>query len=174
MTPNWPTMISPDGEAEATIHFRPPRRRYTQPSALMTLSRFAPMIDMSFLLLIFFMTTTRFAHPEGLFTSQMPREAGVHPGGSVADLPLTPIVVRLVQTGQGHDDFTLAIDNFPGAAANGRELAQALRQIHQQPGFDVDTPVVIVAGRDVRWDHVVDCWNAALSAGCRRVAFGEE
>ena len=43
-----------DAGDERTVHFRPPRRRYTPPSALMTLSRFAAMIDLSFLLLIFF------------------------------------------------------------------------------------------------------------------------
>ena len=80
--------------SEGTVHFRPQRRRYTQPSVLMTLSRFAPMIDMSFLLLVFFITTTRFAAPEGLLSSQMPAY-GAGGSGPVIALPLTPLVMRI-------------------------------------------------------------------------------
>ena len=53
------------------------------------------------------------------------------------------------------------------------ELVTYLQEIHRRPGFDRDTPVVIVAEHDVRWDHVVSCWNAALRADCTRIAFGE-
>jgi biopolymer transport protein ExbD len=88
-------------------------------------------------------------------------------------LPLSPIVVRLSQAGLEPDNITISIDKFAVEPSSFAELADALRAIQRQPGFDKDTPVVIVAEGDVRWDHVVSCWNAALRAECTRIAFGE-
>ncbi len=145
-----------------------PRRRYSPRGARIAVS-FAPMIDVTFLLLIFFLVTTTFERAEGLLTGQMPKDTRT----LAVPLPLSPIVVRVTQTGPGHDDYSLRIDRFDVAPADIGELAGVLIRIHQQPGFDEKTPVVIVAENDVRWDHVVGCWNAALRAGCERVAFGE-
>ena len=128
-----------------------------------------PMIDVTFLLLIFFLVTTTFDRAEGLLTSKLP-DKGAAP--AVA-LPLSPIVVRLEATGGGTDGYTISIDKFATRPANDTELVDALRQLQQQPGFDAETPVVIISQAQVRWDHVVACWNAALRAGCKRIAFGE-
>ncbi|MBI4717107.1 MAG: biopolymer transporter ExbD [Planctomycetes bacterium] len=156
---------------DATVHFRPQRRRYTPPSALMTLSRFAPMIDLSFLLLIFFMTTTRFAFPEGLLSADMPTEAGVREGPAVA-LPFNPVIVRLGR-GAAPGALSITVDRVERTLANFVELGEVLRRVQAEPGFGPETPVVIVADDELAWDHVVGCWNVAVSAGCRRVAFGE-
>ena len=148
---------------------RPSRRRGYAPRGAQIAVSFAPMIDVTFLLLIFFLVTTSFERAEGLLTSRMPKDTRV----PAVPLPLSPIVVRVAQTGSGHDDYTLRVDNFKVALTDVRELADVLIRIHLQPGFDKKTPVVIVANNDVRWDHVVGCWNAALKAGCERIAFGE-
>ncbi|MEK6797473.1 MAG: biopolymer transporter ExbD [Planctomycetota bacterium] len=134
----------------------------------MTLSRFAPMIDLSFLLLIFFMTTTRFAQPEGLLSSRMQARAS-----SGVALPFSPIVIRLTATGPADADVALAVDRFEGAPQALPKLPDFLRSIQTQPGFDRDTPVVLVGADEVRWDHVVGAWNAALRAGFKSIAFAE-
>lgn len=158
---------------EETIHFRPRRRRYEQAGTLMSLSRFAPMIDMSFLLLIFFMTTTRFAQPEGLFSSEMPQYGAGMGSGPHVPLPETPVVVRLRSDDTQPQGVQLSLDRFPGAPTALSDLPTFLRQVQKQPGFDADTPVIIVAENQVRWEHVVHCWNAALRAGCKNIAFAE-
>jgi biopolymer transport protein ExbD len=127
------------------------------------------MIDVTFLLLIFFLVTTTFERAEGLLTAQMPKDAGAP---SVA-LPLSPIVIRLARTGPEHNDLAIRIDRFERVPTDFDDLAAILRAIHDEPGFDVETPVVIAASNDVPWDHIVGCWNAALRANCRRVAFAE-
>ena len=129
----------------------------------------APMIDVSFLLLIFFLVTTTFERAEGILSSKLPRDTGV----PAVALPISPIIVRLTQTGVADDDYKIAIDHFDAEPAGPGELVGYLRQIQQRPGFDKDTPVLIVADDAVRWDHIVGCWNAALRAGCKRVAFSE-
>lgn len=167
----WKERLHGEGGDEATVHFRPPRRRYTSPSALMTLSRFAPMIDMSFLLLIFFMTTTRFARPEGLLTSELPKYAGGSGSGPVVPLPESPIILRLTSMGPGPEDYAIRIDGFGQTPARIDGLTEFLRDVLRQPGFDRQTPVIITAQDEIRWDQVVKCWNAVLVAGCENVAF---
>jgi biopolymer transport protein ExbD len=156
--------------SEDTVHFRPQRKRYTQPSVLMTLSRFAPMIDMSFLLLVFFMTTTRFSAPEGLLSSQMPAYGAGGTGPAIA-LPLTPLVMRVAAAGPNASEMSVSIDRFESAPRNLIGLPEFLTAVLAEPGFDVDTPMIIVADDAVHWDHVVNAWNAALRAGWKNIAF---
>lgn len=129
----------------------------------------APMIDVSFLLLIFFLVTTTFERAEGILSAKLPRDAGA----PTVALPISPIIVRLTQTGVADDDYKIRIDHFAAQPSGPGELFEHLRQIQQRAGFDEQTPVLIVADDAVRWDHVVGCWNAALRAGCKRVAFSE-
>ena len=125
------------------------------------------MIDVTFLLLIFFLVTTTFERAEGVFTSELPRDRGQ----PAVALPISPIVVRLKQTDLAFDTYSISIDRFENQPKTFDELVTVLQEIHTRPGFDQETPVVIVADNDVRWDHVVGCWNAALRANCKNVAF---
>jgi len=129
----------------------------------------APMIDVSFLLLIFFLVTTTFERAEGILASDLPRDTRTP---SVA-LPVSPIVIRLAPDGVSGDDVAIRFDHFEYEPEDFAALPGVLAQIHEEPGFDRQTPVVIVAENDVRWDHVVNCWNAALRAHCERIAFAE-
>ncbi|MGB2985524.1 MAG: biopolymer transporter ExbD, partial [Phycisphaerae bacterium] len=147
---------------------RPRRRRRTARGIPMAVN-LAPMIDVAFLLLIFFLVTTTFERAEGILASDLP-DASRAP--AVA-LPISPIVIRLTQAGEGHEDFTIGIDRFEGVPQDFAALPAFLRQIQEHPGFDKQTPVVIVADNDVRWDHVVNCWNTALRAGYEKIAFAE-
>ena len=163
---------TPAGHTEGRTGVRgrhQPRWRRHERGGVPIAVNFAPMIDVSFLLLIFFLVTTSFERAEGILASQMPRDSGA----PTVALPLSPIVVRLVQTGAGRDDFSMGIDQVERTPRSFAELTATLRAIHERPAFDTETPGVIVAGDDVRWDHVVGCWNAALRAGCERIAFGE-
>lgn len=157
----------------AIVSRRKSRRQQARPSAsaLMNLGRFASMIDLSFLLLIFFLTTTRFSRPEGLLSAPMPSTGGAF-AASVA-LPLTPIVVRMRMSGETPGAVALTVNEEPNPPQSFDQLSKMLREFQTRPGFDPETPVVLVAADDVSWDHVVSAWNAALNAGCTRIAFGD-
>ena len=150
------------------VHIR--RRRYRNTSGGIDFSiHLAPMIDVTFLLLIFFLVTTTFDRAEGILASDLPK---THNRPAIS-LPISPIVVRIKQTGIGEDDYSIKIDRFDDVPQSFSLLSGFLVQIQHRPGFDRDIPVVIVAGDDVRWDHVVSCWNAAIRAECTRIAFAE-
>ena len=155
-------------EGEQPARVRPHRRRRAARGMSMAVN-IAPMIDVTFLLLIFLLVTTTFERAEGILASDLP-EASRAP--AVA-LPISPIVIRLTQVGEGHDDCRIGIDRFEGVPQDVAAWPAFLRQIQERPGFDEQTPVVIVADNNVRWDHVVYCWNNALRAGYEKIAFAE-
>ncbi len=125
------------------------------------------MIDVTFLLLIFFVVTTTFKRPEGVFASKLPSDAGT----PAATLPISPIVVRISQSDAAGRYFQIRIDNFARSPQTFGELAQFLIDVQANPGFDRQTPVVIFPESEVRWDHVVNCWNAAVRAKCTTITF---
>ena len=153
---------------QGVLAVRARRRRYRVAGPPFAVN-IAPMIDVTFLLLIFFLVTTTFERAEGILASRLPKDTGLTP--AVA-LPISPIIVHLSQVGPEGDDYAIRIDNFQNVPANFIELAEYFRQIQQWPGFDEETPVIIVASDAVRWDHVVGAWNAAVRAGCKNIAFG--
>jgi biopolymer transport protein ExbD len=145
-------------------------RRLRRRGGIATAVNIAPMIDVSFLLLIFFLVTTTFERAEGILASDLPRRRGGQPG---VTLPISPMVIRLTPPRGGDEGYALSVDRFPQAPPRIEALPAFLRGVHEMPGFDRDTPVVIVADNDVRWDFVVQCWNAAIRAECRKIAFAE-
>ncbi|HUU83054.1 MAG TPA: biopolymer transporter ExbD [Phycisphaerae bacterium] len=161
--------MDPTQPANGAARRRRPRRsrRRMRPLSRITLN-LAPMIDVTFLLLIFFLVTTTFKRPEGIFAAQLPKDAGI----PSAALPISPIIVRISQPTPDGDEYQIRIDNFTRAPQSFGELARFLIDIQGNPGFDRQTPVVIYPGRDVRWDHVVNCWNAAVRAKCENITFG--
>ena len=143
------------------------RRRLRRPVSIAI--NLTPMIDVTFLLLIFYLVTTTFERPEGLLASKLPKDSSQ----VSVPLPLTPIVIRLKQIGPGGDDFAITIDNFGALPKDFRALAASLTEIQEKEGYDADTPVVIQAQDAVRWDHVVNCWNAVVRAKFHSIVFGE-
>jgi biopolymer transport protein ExbD len=156
--------------ADEVVHFVPRRKRSPRETTAMTLN-LAPMVDIVFLLLIFFVTTTTFRRAEGVLPARLPRDSGV---ADAVALPVTPIVVHVTQTGSGPGEYELRVENFVNAPTTFTGLAAFLADIQGNPGFDDETPVVIKAPEDVVWDHVVGCWNAAVRAGYKRISFGTE
>lgn len=161
-------VIEKSFDPAGVVHLRPRRKRAPREATVLTLN-LAPMVDVVFLLLIFFIATTTFERPEGLLPSQLPKQSGL---ASEVAPPIMPIVVHVVQTGRGPTDYSIRVENFVDTPTTFNELASFLKAIQSEPGFDDETPVVIQAASEVLWDHIVGCWNAAVGAGCKRISFG--
>ncbi len=127
----------------------------------------APMIDITFLLLIFFLVTTTFKRAEGVLAAKMPEDSGV----SGPALPISPIIVRIRQPEPSSGHYVIQIDNAVRQPLTFDELAQFLVNFQANPGFDRQTPVVIYPEVDVKWDYVVNGWNAAVRAQCANITF---
>ncbi len=154
---------------DETVHYRPPSgRRRARPGGAAIEVNIAPMIDLSFLLLTFFLVTTTFEQAEGILASRLPSDRGQ----VGTPLPISPIKVRLSSVGFGEETCRIRIENVIDVPTDFEQLAQMLRQLQSRPGFDDETPVIILADPDVRWDHVVGAWNAAVRCAYKKIAFG--
>jgi biopolymer transport protein ExbD len=155
--------------ASVTIHYRPRRKapRALRPAVSLNLT---PMIDVTFLLFIFFTVSTTFKRAEGVLASRVPQLSGQV--SAPPALPISPIVIRLSPLPGQPADCHILVEGFSLEPAGFDELTTVLRQIQSNPGFDADTPIVILASDHVLWDHVVSGWNAAVRAACRNIAFG--
>jgi biopolymer transport protein ExbD len=137
-------------------------RRIVQPNL-------TPMIDVVFNLLIFFLCTGSFNQPEGLLPSRLPKHHGV---AASDELPTTPIRVLLRQYGSGDQDYTIRIEQRAQRPNDFDELAQVLAGLRESPAFTSESQVIIVADGNVRWDHLVNAFNAALVARFKNISFG--
>ncbi len=157
--------------AAAVDDARSARREARQRLGHVAQPNMTPMIDVVFNLLIFFLCTGSFNQPEGLLPSRLPKHHGVVAG---EELPSSPIRIMLKQHGTGQDDYTIRIDGRTKQPNSFSELADDLRELRETPAFDADSQVIVVADGEVRWDHLVNAFNAAVVARFKNITFGTQ
>lgn len=149
---------------------RKPGRRYgrarNRRSRVGLALNLTPMIDIVFNLLFFFLVCSRFGTLEGMLPARLPGRtaAGI-------EVPRTPIRVRLNADPAAPGACRVTIDRFSESPLPMSSLRATLDNIRKEPGFDGQTPVHLLAGDDVAWDHVVNAYNAALAARYEQIFF---
>lgn len=130
-----------------------------------------PMIDVVFLLIFFFLTVSRFGASEGMLPAELPARTAA----ATVEVPRVPIRVRFVPAAQGEPRCRVTIDRFQETPIPIAELADRLTAIGGEvPGFDRDTPVVLMADLSIAWDDVVNAYNASIAARYRHVYFATD
>lgn len=134
------------------------------------------MIDVIFQLLIYFVITASFAVGEGVITAKLPEGTGV--ASASTELPKQPLNILLQS--QGGYDVRIGIEGIPQAPANFTQLNELLVQIQYDPSqgrtsgaYKPDNPVIIKPDGRVRWQHVVNAFNAAVKARYSNVSFAQ-
>ena len=123
----------------------------------------AAMIDVVFLLLIFFMCTSSFARPERTLRSRLP-EAGS--AGQAVEEPLDPVRIHL--TGSKAAGVLVTCDQQPCPTTG--DLLEMLRARQA-----IGDPIVIIRGQPtVPFGRMVTALDACHRAGLFRVAFSPE
>jgi len=149
---------------------RATRKRRSVMHTLVTLNM-TPMIDIIFNLLIFFIVGTRFTEVEGVLRSELPKAPSA---GTAASIPLLPIRVRLAPDPANPDGCLIRIDNVTQIPRTFGDLTAMLEELKGDYwGYDADTPVVIVAGDNVEWQHVVNAFNAGRAADYNNIQFAD-
>ena len=154
-------------EADESMVATARRRRRPTTGARLTLN-LVPMIDIVFLLLIFFLVGTRFITAEGVLPGRLPRQDAQQ----TLPVPVPPIQINLASTDGDAPEITIA--GRTARPADFEQLASMLAQIQSEPGYDDQTPVVLQADETLAWDHVVNAYNAAVRAKYKNIIFGAE
>jgi len=130
------------------------------------------MIDVIFQLLIYFVITANFIQDEGVLAAKVPPTDGA----SQPDIPPQKLVVRIEEAGF---HYRLTIDGDPIPVGNFLELEERLTAMQFNPDrglrgtFKPDDPVRIHPEGKVRWQHVVNAFNAAIGARYTDVGFAK-
>ncbi len=132
------------------------------------------MIDVVFLLLVYFMTVTEFKVGEEIYRLDLPQR------GLAADpfeLPLEP--VRITVTSVATDDYVLRLT---GPLASGLrpatfqqlfELLSNTRRTALAAGglLEADHPIIIEPSGGTSWAHAMGAFNAAIRAKYSNITF---
>jgi biopolymer transport protein ExbD len=149
-----------------------------------------PMIDVVFLLLVYFVVTTGFGSEERLLRSEgtpsadAAQRSDARPTDAL-ELEEEPLVIRLerVDAGVGGSNggstgvTRIVLPAGLARVANAEQLEGVLRDAMltaERPRglFAADHPVRIAPARDVPWEDVVGVFRSVMGAGYRSVAFG--
>jgi len=143
-------------------------RKRDRPQHRVASLQLTSLLDLVFLLLIFFVLTSAYQVSEGVLPAEMPSGADSGPE------PVSqPLVIELKST--GGDDLRIYLARMQ-TPIDPRELRWELQSLRYGSGgsravFMADDPVVIQADDAVRWEHIVNAVNAARHAGYKRVTF---
>ena len=136
----------------------------------------APMMDVMFNLLVFFLVATSFKLPEGLLQAKLPRTTGISVSQALA-VPVVPIKVFL-EPGDTPQGALIRVSSSLRADAtaltvvqNFEDLYTLLNTLVKKPGITAGTPVIIAAKPKTSWDQVVNAYNASLRAKYKNVVF---
>jgi biopolymer transport protein ExbD len=130
------------------------------------------MIDVVFLLLVYFIITVNFAADEGVLTGAIPQRTGE---SRAQDLPRRPI--QLLLSAHGPTGCMVRVTGQPHVTDDFDQVAALLIENQWQPDlgrrglYRPDHPVLVAPDAAVRWQHVVNAFNAAARAGFANVSF---
>jgi len=129
----------------------------------------APLIDVVFLLLMYFMVATDFSPAEEVFRLDLPAlDGGLPDPLAVLDEPLR---VHLAEADSGGADVRVTVEGGWNVTPSVQGLGVFLAESVMPRGtlFVVDHPIIIDATPSVAWEHVVAAFNAAVVAGCTNI-----
>ena len=133
-------------------------RQHTKPGSMRL--NMASMVDVVFLLLIFFMCTTSFQRPEERLPAPLPRASSVAKPSPGDDFE--PIRIRIEGAG---DTFSLRLND--SATTGMGDLLNKLIALHAL----ADVPVIISADEDIDFEHCVKILDLCIKAKFTKVAF---
>ena len=165
-------------ESLATAIDETPVRRHRARSTVRLTLNLTVMIDMVFLLLVYFMTVTEFKQGEEVYRMDVPDRSDAAWEPDPFDLDEEPLRISISTTGRGAEAYMVRLDGpyqQPNSFAELYDFLRA-RQINDDnlsgPRlFAPDHPIIIAPADKTRWDHAVGAYNAAARAEYENVTF---
>ena len=131
------------------------------------------MIDVVFLLLIYFMVATEFRSAEASFPMDLPEERR----NATVVLDEQPLVVLVESTGTLLSDIRLQLEG-PWDPVDTLEGLRTFLKVNRADGFGSsglftpDHPILIRPSSNTRWEHAVAAYNAVVQARYANITLG--
>jgi biopolymer transport protein ExbD len=118
----------------------------------------APMLDILFVLLLFFMVSAGAQKHETALTTELP--------GKGAPGPKVPVQLAI------DDDGQVSISTVPYDSPTDHDLPQTLARLRGIVQADAVQPVIVTPSRSTRHQRVMDVLDACAAAKVKNLAFG--
>lgn len=169
-----PRVIGTPGE-QVIAHTRVRSRRASGPVPLGL--NMTSMIDVVFLLLIYFLVATDFRAAEEAYRMDIPAREGLSEADPF-ELDEEPLRIVVSSTGLAPDMYRLRIDGPYAQPATFEDLHAFLasRQVRAETTgglFQPDHPIVVQPTRTTRWEHAMEAFNSAARARYSNVTFAK-
>lgn len=136
------------------------------------------MIDVVFLLLIYFMTVTDFKLGEEIYRLDLPQR---QPAAQVLDpfeLDEEPLRITVRSSQIGDDGYSIELSGPYPPPATFEDLFHFLDErrisVHAPGGlFAPDHPIIVEPMRTTRWEHAMEAFNAAARARYTNLTFAK-
>lgn len=163
-------------EDEVIAHTRIGQRRGRE-NAQISLNLVA-MIDVVFLLLIYFLTVTDFKSGEEIYRMDLPQR---QPSAQLADpfeLDEDPLRITIDAASRGDNRYVISLSGPYERPSTFEELYAFLKkqQISETTTggfFAADHPIIIEPSHSVRWEHAIEAFNAAAKARYTNITFSK-
>ncbi len=154
----------------------PPYRRRRRDHATHTDLNLVAMIDVVFLLLMYFLLATNFTLGEELYRIELPQSLGTAADPDPFDLPDQPVIIKITSTGPGKNSYLIRLDLGNTQPTSFEKLYTTLRDWKAGPGNSAgilfpDTPIIIQPDRSCRYEHAINVLNACIRAQYENVQF---
>ncbi len=135
------------------------------------------MIDVTFLLLVYFMVATQFNLGEEIYRLDLPDRRSAQQADPF-DLDDEPLRIRVATTGTSLQDYSLHLDGPYKQPRSFDDLHGFLigrRITEATPGglFQPDHPIIIEPSRTTIWQHALEAFNAAARARYTNIVFAK-
>ncbi len=152
----------------AILRYKSQRNRHPRPR-LKLQPPLTPLIDVTFLLLLFFILTMQFTPPEGRVGAALPSAPGENAQQAAAiNVPLEPLRVFLRTSSDKEVD--IEVERYSGAIASFSALREVMQSLHDSFGSS-DVPIIIQPSAGVSWQNALDAFRQAQLAGFKQIAF---
>ena len=164
-----PISKNPNIEDSDFQHYVSHRKCRTRPKVKLQ-PPLTPMIDVTFLLLLYFLLTSTFRENEGQIPGSLPAQRGI---SARQVTPLKPIRIVLIPTSDAHGGYNTSaryeVDNLQPVESP-VELYNILLARKKAVRSD-EVPVVIHAPPEVRWQFAIEAFNAPVHAKFKNIGF---
>ena len=174
MTQGWEQFQAATPESRAIERARRHRKRLSRRSAMQL--NLTAMIDVVFLLLIYFMVATDFKVGEEVYRMDLPQRSQSAQQQDPFDLDDEPLRISVASSGFGVRRYRISIEGPYPQPEDFEALFSFLqdRQINELTSgglFATDHPIIIQPTRTTRWEHAMEAFNAAARARYTNVIF---
>ena len=132
-----------------------------------------PMIDVTFLLLVFFVCTTRALEKQALLRADLSEHGGTGATVDALTLEETPLRIEVRREAGATAYRVLAPTPQPSDSEQLTSILASRRYGPDNPGglFAADQPIELAPTRETPWDDTVSAFNAISRAGYTRISF---